>query len=78
MDRSTYTEYGVDAGGGINRIERLVLLPEKTRNSAAFVMDELGLACFRNDLCQNITDAGFKGLRFIPVEEYQNVSPRVT
>lgn len=76
MERSVYTEHGSEAGGGIRNIEKLVLRPEKTHNSAAFVMDELGLSCFRNDLCQQITDAGFKGLRFIPIEEYQNVRPQ--
>lgn len=76
MERSVYTEYGPEAGGGFMNIEKLVLRPEETHNSVAFVMDELGLSCFRNDLCQQITDAGFKGLRFIPIEEYQNVRPQ--
>jgi hypothetical protein len=76
VEHSVYTEHGPEAGGGIRNIEKLVLHPEKTLNSAAFVMDELALVCFRNDLCQEITEAGFKGLMFIPVEEYQNVRPR--
>lgn len=75
MEQSVYTEHGAEAGGGIRNIEKLVLHPEKIHNSAAFVMDELGLSCFRNDLCQEIADAGFRGLKFIPVDEYQNVRP---
>ncbi|MDQ8021464.1 MAG: hypothetical protein REI94_06465 [Moraxellaceae bacterium] len=73
LGRSVFAEYLPHEGGGINRVEKLVLDGSRIFGSPAFVLDELALVCFRNDICQSILDAGFEGLRFIPLAEYQNV-----
>ncbi len=76
VEESKFTEYPEDAGGGVDRVEKLVLKKNVVGESKAFVLDEIPLLCLRNDLAQAIQAAGFKGLRFIPLVTYQNVKPR--
>ncbi|NOS98070.1 MAG: hypothetical protein HOP25_06315 [Methylotenera sp.] len=73
LSKSVYHEYPPEAGGGINTVEKIVLDETKINQSSAFILQELALTCFRNDICEDISANGFKGLRFIPINEYQNV-----
>lgn len=75
LKKSNYTEWTVEDGGGINRVEKLVLNREAIGSSSAFVLDEIPLLCVRNDLAKALRNAGFKGLKFNPLNTYQNVRP---
>jgi hypothetical protein len=75
LQKSIYKKWRPEAGEGIQSVEKMVLDVSKVNNSAAFVLDELTLKLFRNDICEAILQAGFKGLEFIPTEIYQDVRP---
>jgi len=75
LEKSNYTEWTEEDGGGINRVEKLVLNGEAIGNSTAFVLDEIPQLCVRNDLAKAMRNADFKGLKFNPLNTYQNVRP---
>ena len=75
-NRSEFTEYSEEAGGGINRIKKLVLDKASVGVSKAFVISEISLFCVSNELAEKIKMREFRGIRFMPLGTYQNISPR--
>jgi hypothetical protein len=76
LEKSDYTEWDQEAGGGIDRIAKLVLKVAAIGDSPAFILHGIPLLCVRNDLVQGMKNAGFKGLKFNSLDTYQNVRPR--
>jgi hypothetical protein len=75
FEKSTYTEWAEESGGGIDRVQKLILNGSAVGSSSVFILDEIPLLCVRNDLTEAMRNAGFKGLKFNPLNFYQNVSP---
>lgn len=75
LEKSNYTEWAEEAGGGVDRVEKLVLNGGAIGSSSAFVLDEIPLLCVRNDLAEALRNAGFNGLKFNPLNTYQNIRP---
>lgn len=71
--KSDYTEWDESIGGGIHLIKKIILDETQINDSSAFVLEETGFSLLRNDICRKITDAGFKGLRFFPIEDYKSI-----
>jgi hypothetical protein len=73
LNKSIYTLYTNESTGKtfVMNLDKIVLDPEKTNNSAAFEMNPLGFYLFREDICKAILAAGFKGMSFIPIERFR-------
>jgi hypothetical protein len=68
---SIYEEYSSQAGGGICKVTKLAIDKEVVGMSSAFVLNELGVIFFSDQLCSEINDAGFNGIKFIGESQYQ-------
>lgn len=73
LEKSIYNLFTNESTGKtfVVDLDKIVLSPEKTANSPAFKMSPLGFYLYREDICKAILAAGFKGMRFIPIERYR-------
>ncbi len=69
MTKSELTMWEPTLRSGIKSVTSLVLDKEVLGDSRAFFLNELAVVCFRDDLCSEITRAGFKGLVFRPLDD---------
>jgi len=71
LEKSDFDEYPAAAGGGISKIRKLVLDDSLIQGKPAFVLNEISVTIFSDDLCKELVIAGFRGLKFTPLSKYQ-------
>jgi len=61
--RSRFTEFPIEAGGGLFRIHELHIDQSRAGNSSAFILKEKPMVIVRHDVAMRLQSLGFVGLK---------------
>lgn len=77
VKRSIFTTYKPEEGGGVHTVEKMVLDEKLVCERRAFTLLETMPLIFNDELCLDVKRQNFKGMKFIPISDFEFGRPKI-